>query len=217
MNKFCVTCGVSVPHNAHCPLCGRLVNDGMPEAERYPEAADKRSVSRNVLRFIAIAAALVAASVDFITGGSFRWSAIVAASLVCVWFLVFRPVFYSRPFGNFLVADVLALWAASLGVDVCYGFTRWSITFVWPAVVGAGITAVLFCSLFGRLKWSVVGTALVVFAALCVIMLPLGFFGVYPNTKLWLILGLYAALCIFGLKYFLRRRFDEKLRGLFHV
>ena len=141
----------------------------------------------------------------------------VAASLVCLWFLVFRPIFYAKPFGSFIVADVLVLWAASFAVDFIYGFSRWSITFVWPAVVGAGITVVLFCSLIGRLKWSVVGSTLVVFAALCVIMIPLGFLGVYPNTKLWLILGVYDALCIYGLKYFLSRQFDEKMEGLFHV
>ena len=215
--KFCVSCGVSVPHNAHCPLCGRLIRDGAPEAELYPEVTDKRSVSKNILRFLVIVGSLVAVFIDFITGGSFGWSLIVAASLVCLWFLVFWPIFYAKPFGSFIVADVLVLWAASFAVDFIYGFSRWSITFVWPAVVGAGITVVLFCSLIGRLKWSVVGSTLVVFAALCVIMIPLGFLGVYPNTKLWLILGVYDALCIFGLKYFLSRQFDEKMEGLFHV
>ena len=160
-----------MPHNAHCPLCGRLIRDGAPEAELYPEVTDKRSVSKNILRFLVIVGSLVAVFIDFITGGSFGWSLIVAASLVCLWFLVFRPIFYAKPFGSFIVADVLVLWAASFAVDFIYGFSRWSITFVWPAVVGAGITVVLFCSLIGRLKWSVVGSTLVVFAALCVICL----------------------------------------------
>ena len=37
------------------------------------------------------------------------------------------------------------------------------------------------------------------------------------SRKLWLILVVYDAVCIFGLRYFLSRMFGEKLEGLFHV
>ena len=215
--RRCVACGVAVPHNAHCPLCGRLIAEGVPESETYPVVADKRFLARNILRFIAIVGSAVSFFVDFLLSGTVSWSCIVAASVVCVWFCLFRPVFYARPFGTFVVADVLVVWAGSLAVDYIYGFLGWSIAYVWPSAVCAGITLVLFCSLFGRLKWSVVGSTLVIFAALCGIMIAAGYLGVPLHRKLWLILVVYDAVCIFGLRYFLSRMFGEKLEGLFHV
>lgn len=215
--RRCVACGVAVPHNAHCPLCGRLIAEGVPESETYPVVADKRFLARNILRFIAIVGSAVSFFVDFLLSGAVSWSCIVAASVVCVWFCLFRPVFYARPFGTFVVADVLVVWAGSLAVDYIYGFLGWSIAYVWPSAVCAGITLVLFCSLFGRLKWSVVGSTLVIFAALCGIMIAAGYLGVPLHRKLWLILVVYDAVCIFGLRYFLSRMFGEKLEGLFHV
>lgn len=215
--RRCVACGVTVPHNAHCPLCGRLIADGVPESETYPVVADKRFLARIILRFIAMVGSAVSFFVDFLLSGTVSWSCIVAASVVCVWFCLFRPVFYARPFGTFVVADVLVVWAGSLAVDYVYGFLGWSIAYVWPSTVCAGITLVLFCSLFGRLKWSVVGSTLVIFAALCGIMIAAGYLGVPLHRKLWLILVVYDAVCIFGLRYFLSRMFGEKLEGLFHV
>lgn len=215
--RRCVACGVAVPHNAHCPLCGRLIAEGVPESETYPVVADKRFLARNILRFIAIVGSAVSFFVDFLLSGTVSWSCIAAASVVCVWFCLFRPVFYARPFGTFVVADVLVVWAGTLAVDYIYGFSGWSIAYVWPSAVCAGITLVLFCSLFGRLKWSVVGSTLVIFAALCGIMIAAGYLGVPLHRKLWLILVVYDAVCIFGLRYFLSRMFGEKLEGLFHV
>lgn len=215
--RRCVTCGVAVPHNAHCPLCGRLIAEGVPESETYPVVTDKRFLTRNILRFIAIVGSAVSFFVDFLLSGTVSWSCIAAASVICVWFCLFRPVFYARPFGTFVVADVLVVWAGTLAVDYIYGFSGWSIAYVWPSAVCAGITLVLFCSLFGRLKWSVVGSTLVIFAALCGIMIAAGYLGMPLHRKLWLILVVYDAVCIFGLRYFLSRMFGEKLEGLFHV
>ena len=213
----CVACGVSVPHNAHCPLCGRLIAENVPEAVTYPAISDKRSLARSILRFIAIAVSAISLFVDLIISNRIGWSAIVAASILCLWFWIFLPIFYSRPFSTFVVAAVAVLWVASFAVDLLFGLHLWSVAYVWPSAVGVGITLVLFCSLFGRLKWSVVGSTLMLFAAMCVLMLVLGLLGIYPHIKLWLILGVYDAFCIFALRYFLRRMFGEKLEGLFHV
>lgn len=212
----CLHCGVDVPYNARCPLCGRFIRN-TAASERYPAAKDKRAGTKSVLKFIFIVTGVSALLIDAMLSSFCGWGAIVAGVLLCAWFVVLRPVFVSRPFGSCVMAAVSAVMLTSVAVDIVFGFLRWSITYVWPAAVAAGISCILLCSLIGRMRWSLVGTPLITFSGVSLVMFVIGLFRLYPNNILWILLTIYSAGCIFGLKFFLNKPFSEDLKRTFHL
>ena len=88
---------------------------------------------------------------------------------------------------------------------------------MWPSAVLLGITVILFSSIIGRLKWSVIGTPLIIMTVLSVAMLVAGYCGLYTYMRLWFISTLYSAMTLFGLKYFLNRAFIEEMSRIFHM
>ncbi len=214
-DKCCKACNVAVLYNSHCPLCGRFIRQ-TESAERYPEASDRTARAKKIMRFIFILSGIVLLFLDFIIPHFMGWSFIGCAALSFIWFTIFKPIFDSRPFGLFVMYDVFLLCLTTLIIDIYAGYTAWSISYVWPAAIIAGITVILFSSVIGKLKWSVVGTPLVVLTVLAVGMLIAGVAGLFDYHRLWFITVLYSAVTFFALKYFLRRAFSEEIGRLFH-
>lgn len=214
--SFCKSCGVTVRYNSHCPLCGRFIRETQP-AERFPEAADKTAGAKKITRFVFIVAGIVALFIELILPSFSGWSIIVCSSLCLVWFTVFKPIFDSKPFGFFILYDVLLFWLTALLFDIVTGYFKWSFQYVWPSAIIAGITVILFSSIIGRLKWSVIGTPLIIMTVLSATMLVAGFCNLFEYMRLWFISALYSAITLFGLKYFLKRKFNEELSRIFHI
>jgi hypothetical protein len=205
-----------VPYNSHCPLCGRFIRETQP-AERYPAASDKTAETKRILRFIFMVAGIIMLFIELILPDFSGWSVIACSALCFVWFTVFKPIFDSKPFGLFILYDVLLLWLTTFLIDIISGYFKWSLEYVWPAAVIAGITVILFSSVIGKLKWSVISTPLVIMTALSVAMLIAGYCGLFSYMRLWFISALYSAICLFALKYFLKRAFNEELSRIFHI
>ena len=212
----CKSCAVRVPYNSHCPLCGRFIREAQP-AERYPAASDRTAGAKKIMRFIFIVSGIIMLFIELILPNFLGWSIIACSALCFVWFTVFKPIFDSKPFGLFILYDVLLLWLTTFLIDAMSGYLKWSLEYVWPAVIVAGITVILFSSIIGKLKWSVIGTPLVIMTALSVTMLVAGYCNAFSYMRLWLISTLYSAFCLFALKYFLRRAFNEELSRIFHI
>jgi predicted nucleic acid-binding Zn ribbon protein len=214
--NFCKSCGVAVPHNSHCPLCGRFIRE-TESAERFPEASDKTAGTKKIMRFIFIVTGIVLLFIDLIMPDFRGWSVIACAVLCLIWFTFFKPFFDSKPFGLFILYDVLLVWLTSLLIDIMSGYLQWSLAYVWPSAIIAGITVILFSSIIGRLKWSVIGTPLIIMTVLSAAMLVAGYCGLYTYMRLWFISALYSAISLFGLKYFLKRAFNEEMSRIFHI
>jgi len=217
MSELCKNCGVTAPHNSHCPLCGRFLREG-ERAERFPvPKRSRRSTAKKVLRFCFIAAGFAVIFLDAFVARLQGWSLAACASLALAWVVIFRPVFARPAFGMAVLLDAAALCLFSLSLDFIYGYTGWSIAYVMPSAAAAGITAVVFGSLIKKLRWGEVGGHVVTLSLMNVAFLVLGLAGLHQDVRLSVIVAAYSALCLFGMKYFLNKAFDEEFKKKLHM
>lgn len=215
MSERCKSCNVAVPHNSNCPLCGKFLREGA-RTDRYPDTRPAGKTSpKKVLQFIFIAAGFISLFIDLFT--SFRgWSVVVCGALVLAWYLALKPVFDRKPFGAFVLYDVILFCIYILVVDLIYDYTGWSLSYVMPSAVAAGITVMLIASFLKKVKWSEIGVHTISLTFLNLVFIILGLCGVHPYSGLCLIVGAYSVLCLFGMRYFLRRSFNEEISRKLH-
>jgi len=192
---------------------------GDARAERFPISDARRKIGlKKVVRFLFLVSGFIVLFLDALITEMQGWSLFTCGCLALVWFLVLRPAFAKKPFGLFVVYDVSLCSLLLFMLDVWFdGYAGWSTSYVTPGLVAAGITLILLCSCVRKVKWSEVGVHVLTLAFMNCVLLLLGILGLIPYMGLCFIVGAYSVICLFGLKYFLVRAFNEELRRKLHV
>lgn len=208
-NNTTCHCGITVLHNSNCPLCGRHIRDGN-RADHYPEYVITNRVKvRNLLKFLFLVSGAICLFIDFIVGFS-GWSIHCVVGLTITWFMVFKPIFAQIGIAAVIVRGtaLVCLWAAGMELWGGPAFKGWPSSFLMPGAVALGITLVFFFSLIRTVKWSEVGVYVLILAMFNVIFLILGLFNIIPQIVLILIVLMYSIMCLFSLRWFLKKRFS---------
>lgn len=214
----CRNCNVAVPYNSNCPLCGKYLNDGI-RAQRFPVANTGRKVgAKKVLRFLFIVTGFITLFLDALITQIQGWSFVPCAVLALVWFFVIEPAFDKKPFARFVLYDVMLLCLLTLMLDLQYtGYSGWSTSYVMPGAVAAGITLILFSSFIRKVKWSEVGVYVLTLALFNLAFVLFGIFRIIPYIELSIIVCAYSLICLFGMRYFLDKVFNEELHRKLHM
>lgn len=157
MSKKCTHCGVTILDDTeYCPLCHHVLkkeddvqNDNTEKVlNLYPNIADvvrKITIARRILLYIAIAVGLICIFINYRNYDGRLWSLIVIYGLIYIVIIV--SLFSSErltAYGKVGWTSFFAL-VYTFVIDIVFGFTRWSITYVLPSwLILMNIVLVIF-------------------------------------------------------------------------
>ena len=156
MNK-CKFCNVFIKDDTEqCPLCGGVLEINEKGVNSYPDVLKKEKAISFVFRlmlFIAIVVSVICIGINYTFKVSVQWSLIVAVSLVYV--LIILYMFVKEDAGYRVRTYVIASAGVALLVVIDYvlGFYRWSLTFVFPAVIVYFDIALIVLMIVNRRNW----------------------------------------------------------------
>ena len=222
--KACDDCRVQVDgDHEFCPLCGSHLHSAEPFGyplphNHYPDLRDQTASTNFVLRvllFITILGCTLSVLVNLMVDVSFLWCLIVLAAAAYLWLtippLLRRGVNYTRR----ILFQALFTSLLVVGLDIFLGYQGWSVDYVVPGLLAAGIVSIGMMVVFNRLQWVQYVLYQVIMGLFGFIPLLLYFLGIAHSLVMVLVaagLGLASILVtmVFGdrsIKTEFRRRF----------
>lgn len=224
--KACEACHVKVQSKKDfCPLCGSpLAASGeagfAAPRNAYPDLS-RRMVQYNFfLRlslFVSLLAGGISLLVNLLVTPQLLWSLIVIASLAYCW-VVIPPLL--RRGVNFAAQAVLqVLFTSTLVIilDFITGYRGWSLTYVVPGLLMAGIIAIGFMVMFNRTKWSQYVLYQIVMGIFGFIPLVLYFFNLSANLLMVILTGAFAMASLLVTFIFGDRTVKNEFKRRFHL
>ncbi|MDL2253243.1 DUF6320 domain-containing protein [Ruminococcaceae bacterium OttesenSCG-928-I18] len=165
--RVCNACHVSVRTGAdYCPLCGNVLEGGqgevqdevsVPAVNHYPDLTSQMkqyNFFRRILLFITIFGCLFSALVNVLVTPGIWWSLIVLAVAIYCWALLPALLRKGTNYARQIVFQVVLTCAIVIAADFITGYRGWSVSYVLPGVLSAGIVATGLMAIFNRTRWS---------------------------------------------------------------
>lgn len=161
--KACNACHVHVQTaSSFCPLCGTELLPGEapkinPPPNMYPDLSKAKArydLVTRILLFISIFGCAISVLINLLVMPRFLWSLIVVASVVYCWLAIPPMVRRGVNFASQIVVTVLLTSTLAIALDFIIGYRGWSVTYVLPALLSAGIAATAIMALFNRTNWA---------------------------------------------------------------
>lgn len=161
--EACNACHVHVEGSeGFCPLCGTdLVAGGAPTRpvvrNLYPDLSQRAAqynLTLRLLLFVSLLGCGVSVLVNLLAMPGFWWCLIVLAFVAYCW-LAIPPLL--RKGVNFAKQTVFLVALTALlvvALDAIIGWHGWSVDFVLPGLLSAGILAILAMVVFNRTNWA---------------------------------------------------------------
>lgn len=161
--KACNACHVKADTESDfCPLCGTPLEPASPPAgilprNEYPDLSHvmvQYNFIRRLLLFISLLGCGLSVLVNVLVTPYFMWSLIVVASVAYCW-LILPPLL--RRGVNYAAQAVLQVVFTSVlvvALDVIIGYRGWSVTYVVPGLLCAGILAIALMIALNRTNWA---------------------------------------------------------------
>jgi len=155
--KKCNLCNVTIKDETdHCPLCGGVLDGDSPGHNTYPNVLKKERAINLIFRvmlFVAIVAVIISIYINLHTNVSFPWSLIVTFSFIYALIILYMFVkenagYRVRLFGTCASGVVLVVLT-----DYILGFKRWSLNFVFPAVIIFVVLSLLVLMIINHRNW----------------------------------------------------------------
>lgn len=159
--KACNECHVKIEgEREFCPLCGSPLEDfsqpGLP-LNLYPDLSGRTrqyNLIARLLVFLSLLGAGLSVLINLLVPSGFMWCLIVIAALVYLWLtvppLLRRGVNYSRR----IMFQVIFTCVLVVALDFITGYRGWSVNYVVPGLLSAGIGAIGVMVVFNRTNWS---------------------------------------------------------------
>ena len=159
--KACDNCHVTIPgQREFCPLCGNPLEEspktGAP-LNLYPDLSGRErqyNLIYRLLLFLSLLGAGLSVLINLLVPSKFLWCLIVLAALLYLWLsvppLLRRGFNYSRR----IMFQVLFTCVLMVALDIIIGYTGWSVDYVVPGLLSAGIGAIGVMVVFNRTNWA---------------------------------------------------------------
>ncbi len=145
----CRKCKVNVEgHKQRCPLCQSQLT-GQYGEELFPEHAQPKYSSNFLIRiisFIAICAAVICISTDYMLSGGFSWSIISLGGIICAWLTATVGITYRKKILKNITWQLFLITALSVIWDRYTGWRGWSVDFVLPCSCIVAMASVIVVS-----------------------------------------------------------------------
>ena len=161
--EVCDACRLQVrTAENHCPLCGAELKKSEKEESlraenHYPDLRRqlaKFSLVRRLLQFFTLFGCLFSLLVNLLVTPHLWWSLIVLAAAAYGWLLIPALLRRGVNFARQIVFQVLLTCAVVVLIDFVTGYSGWSVSYVVPAVLSAGIVVTGLLAVFNPTSWS---------------------------------------------------------------
>lgn len=162
--KTCEECRVRVAtEKEFCPLCGNALaaGQGAPAyrlpGNRYPNLGPtlvQFNLLRRLLIFITLLSCGVSVLVNWLVTPGYWWCFIVIASVLYCWLTIPPLLRRGRNFASQVVLQVFLTGGLVVGLDFFVGYRGWSVSYVVPSLLCAGILAIGLMAVFNRTNWA---------------------------------------------------------------
>lgn len=224
--KTCNSCHVLVQNKKDfCPLCGTPLDPAQTPAyplpsNHYPDlsrALAKYNFVVRILLLITLLGSGVSLLVNLLVSPGFLWSLIVIAASTYCW-LVVPPLL--RRGVNYAAQTVLQVFGTSLlmiVLDSIIGFRGWSISYVIPGLLMAGILSIGLMAIFNRTFWSQYVLYQVLMGVFGFIPLLLYLLGLPSNLLMVIFTGALAMASLLITFIFSDRTVKNEFKRRFHL
>lgn len=134
----CKVCNVEISDESRvCPLCRRVLGEGLPGKATYPDArilSRRLKLFTNILLFVIIVACAVVGYINYRTGG-ILWSLIVGAGLFYLFLIIRMDILGSQGYKFKIVVTTLTGILYVLMIDYVTGYRGWAVNFVVPGAI----------------------------------------------------------------------------------
>lgn len=219
MNR-CPECDVMTAHR-RCPLCQAELSEAQAAIRWYPDYDRKQQrirarISRLAI-FIGILAVLVCFFINLIVLPQFLWVFYVAVAVFYALVSLSHTILSASHIGGKITAQVISLTIVLLVIDAMSGAVQWSVDYVVPALIIAGILVITIIMVTVRLKWTGYVSFLLMMIGLGFVPAVLYLTGL--ATVLWpsLVAALYAVATFALMLVFANQAFMTQLGRRFHL
>ena len=222
--KACEDCHVAVknPEKEFCPLCGGGLlpvpaDGGFIEVHNpYPDLSGRRvkdNLIQKVFLFITLFGCAMSVLVNWLTTPGFWWSLVVLAASAYCWITIPPLLRRGANYATRVVWQVIFSAMFILAVDAVVGYSGWSVTYVIPGLLNAGILGIGLLALLSRASHQQYLFSQVCMGVFALVPLVLYLLDIAQNLVLVLVtagMGVASILAtlVFGDKEELRRRFQ---------
>lgn len=167
MMKACNECHVYLANqdSDFCPLCGSpLEEKALPAGSnvptpnnRYPDlhgATAQYNLVKRLLVFFSLLGGSVSLLVNLLVPTGFLWSLVAIAAILYLWLSIPPLLRRGINFAKRIVFQVLFTSALVVAMDIIIGYNGWSVSYVVPALLCAGIVGIWVMIIFNRTSWA---------------------------------------------------------------
>lgn len=225
--KECNACRICVanPHQAFCPLCGEELTEGAAPAcalprNPYPDLAGRLVQYNFIMRlllFLTLLGCGISVLVNLLAAPGFLWCLIVIAAAGYCWLIIPPLLRRGVNYATRVVWQVLFTSALVVALDFIIGYQGWSVTFVIPSLLNAGILALALLAAINRTNWVQYVFAQVLVGVFSFVPLVLYLFGISQNLVMVLVTSCLGLASILITLVFGDRTIKSEFKRRFHM
>lgn len=221
--KKCNKCRVIIENDLmFCPLCHYKVENSEGRCENdftfgHSKHNDFESKIRKILMFIFIFLVGLNITLNIILAISLLWAPYFILVLLYAYLMMIRAMKSNRNIGITVVLNVYILSTIMLVLDIMNGFQKWSINYVIPLMIMAGIIALTIFLTIKRSDFIDYIIYMFSIAFFGLILLPFLVFGLISVLLPTIITSFVSFVALFGIFVFGNRESRNEFKKRFHM
>lgn len=217
----CKNCGITILDDAGiCPLCGFALENPHDGESIYPDITGVTKAITMVARIYLTAAIMISVIcvvLNYLKSPDVLWSLVVIGGLVLTYLSLKILVEYEYGYHVRVYTTVFAALGYTILIDAVFGFQRWSLNFLFPAMILAIDLAAVILMIVNFRNWQSYLTWQIFMIVLSIVAVVLGNVGLITRPMMsWITLGITIFLFI-GTVIIGGRRARTELKRRFHI
>lgn len=158
--KTCNECHVNIEgEREFCPLCGGMLEEfpqQSPPLNLYPDLAGRTrqyNLIARLLVFLSLLGGGLSILINLLVFSGFLWCLIVVAALIYLWLVVPPLLRQGVNYSRRIMLQVILTCVLVVALDFITGYRGWSVDYVVPGLLSAGIGAIGVMVMFNRTNW----------------------------------------------------------------
>lgn len=223
--EVCNACHIHVEGaEGFCPLCGTALEAAQPPAytvpqNHYPNLSKISAGYNLVLRlfvFLSLLGCGLSVLVNVMIPTGFWWCLIVIAAVLYLWLTIPPLLRQGTNYAKRIVLQAIFTSALVVALDAITGYRGWSVTYVLPGLLSAGILAIGLMVMFNRTSWTQYVFYQFLMGLFGFIPLLLYFLGVAQNLVMVLLTAAFGLASLLVTLVFGDRSFKSDFKRRFH-
>lgn len=222
--KTCNACHITVNTTAEfCPLCGSALDDNTQKESvilnPYPNLSktiQQYGFLRRLLLFISLFVVIGCVLINLLTPHEDLWSLLVAAGVAYFWLIVPPILRRGSNRARQIMSQVIFTSLLVLGIDFFFGYQGWSLDYVIPSLLMAGIVGIALMAIFNRTRWAQYVLYQLIVATFSFVPLVLYLVGLTDSMVMVLVTAILGLASLLATIIFADRSVKNEFKRRFH-